>query len=197
MGHPPEQGVVQKDMDGYPSDWSKRRKSVLKRDDYTCQNCGDRGGPYGDTELHADHVVPKSKGGTHDRTNLLTLCKPCHEKKHGHRIPTGQGESQTPQERPKAHNDEHLSDPDFETMSWFFGGILDLVSIWSFFTAIVSAFMVIFGVAVVLTAGYPEVGWDDVIAWVGLMLFTATLTYIFYYLGRYDAGGGEDDDTVA
>lgn len=66
----------------YPDDWYSRRKKVYKRDNYTCQNCGERGGPYGDTELHAHHIIPKSKGGSHDLDNLETLCKYCHDKVH-------------------------------------------------------------------------------------------------------------------
>ncbi len=66
----------------YPSDWNSRRKRVYKRDDYTCQNCGIGGGSYGNAELHAHHVVPKSRGGTHDVSNLITLCNQCHKTVH-------------------------------------------------------------------------------------------------------------------
>jgi hypothetical protein len=69
--------------EGYPSDWGSRRKEVYRRDDYTCQNCGVLGGPHGDAELHAHHIVPKSKGGTHNTSNLKTLCKDCHDAIHG------------------------------------------------------------------------------------------------------------------
>ncbi|MEE6209215.1 HNH endonuclease [Salarchaeum sp. III] len=67
----------------YPSDWDTRRNEVYNRDEYTCQNCGVRGGPVGDAELHAHHIVPKSKGGTHKKSNLKTLCKECHNAIHG------------------------------------------------------------------------------------------------------------------
>lgn len=77
---------------GYPSDWDSRRKAVYQRDNFTCQNCGRRGGPYGDYELHAHHIVPKSKGGTHRKSNLKTLCKQCHNAIHGNEsAPTGVG----------------------------------------------------------------------------------------------------------
>ncbi len=66
----------------YPSDWNSRRKRVYKRDDYTCKNCGIKGGPYGNAELHAHHVVPKSRGGTHDVSNLISLCNQCHKTVH-------------------------------------------------------------------------------------------------------------------
>ncbi|SDG40312.1 HNH endonuclease [Halorientalis regularis] len=74
---------------GYPPDWKQRRQAVYKRDNFQCQNCGRRGGPRGNSELHAHHVVPKSKGGTHNLSNLITVCKPCHEQIHGRPIPTG------------------------------------------------------------------------------------------------------------
>lgn len=67
---------------GYPADWGRRRKKVYQRDNYTCQECGRRGGPKGDTELHAHHIVPKSKGGSHKFKNLTTLCKQCHAEAH-------------------------------------------------------------------------------------------------------------------
>lgn len=66
----------------YPSDWDQRRKKVYQRDNYTCQNCGARGGPKGDYELHAHHIVPKSKGGTHKISNLKTMCEYCHSAIH-------------------------------------------------------------------------------------------------------------------
>lgn len=75
---------------GYPNDWNSRRKDVYQRDDFRCQNCGRKGGPKGNTELHAHHVVPKSNGGSHELSNLKTLCKRCHKATHGDSIaPTG------------------------------------------------------------------------------------------------------------
>lgn len=67
---------------GYPPDWDQRRRRVYKRDDYTCQNCGNQGGSYGDTELHAHHIVNVASGGSHDLTNLITLCADCHTATH-------------------------------------------------------------------------------------------------------------------
>lgn len=68
---------------GYPSDWNARRKTVYERDNYKCQNCGEGGGSNDNTELHAHHIVPKSKGGTHNISNLKTLCEDCHNAIHG------------------------------------------------------------------------------------------------------------------
>lgn len=66
----------------YPSDWEQRRKEVYERDRFTCQNCGRRGGPHGDHELHAHHIVPKASGGSDDLSNLKTLCRECHNAVH-------------------------------------------------------------------------------------------------------------------
>jgi 5-methylcytosine-specific restriction endonuclease McrA len=54
------------------------RKRALKRDEYTCQNCGKTNG-----ELEAHHVVPISNGGRDRLSNIVTLCEECHKAAHG------------------------------------------------------------------------------------------------------------------
>lgn len=66
----------------YPEDWATRAYQVKKRDEFTCQNCGIQGYSKGDAELHAHHIVPVKKGGTHEFENLQTLCKDCHDAIH-------------------------------------------------------------------------------------------------------------------
>lgn len=73
-------------MSDYPSDWGSRRKKVYKRDGHQCQNCGIFGGQKGTAELHAHHIVPKSKNGTHKLSNLVCMCKGCHNAIHGNRM---------------------------------------------------------------------------------------------------------------
>lgn len=51
------------------------RNRVFKRDDYTCQHCGYRNGRK--RNLHIDHVLPVSRGGSDDMDNLQVLCKAC------------------------------------------------------------------------------------------------------------------------
>jgi 5-methylcytosine-specific restriction endonuclease McrA len=51
-----------------------KRFAVLMRDDYTCQYCG-RSAP--DVELHVDHRVPLSRGGSDAVANLATACIDC------------------------------------------------------------------------------------------------------------------------
>lgn len=52
--------------------------AIFARDDHTCQYCG-AAGP--DVELQVDHVVPASKGGGDEPTNLVTACRSCNRRK--------------------------------------------------------------------------------------------------------------------
>lgn len=54
------------------STWATIRLSVFQRDNYACRYCGASGVP-----LDCDHVIPLSRGGTNDKTNLVAACKPC------------------------------------------------------------------------------------------------------------------------
>lgn len=69
---------------GYPDDWELRRQGVFERDDWTCQSCDVESGPTAGVELHAHHIEPIADGGSDELENLLTLCKDCHRKLHGH-----------------------------------------------------------------------------------------------------------------
>jgi hypothetical protein len=54
---------------------SKRtRFEVLRRDEFTCQYCGEKAP---DVVLNVDHVMPVSLGGSDKPDNLLTACKSC------------------------------------------------------------------------------------------------------------------------
>lgn len=61
-----------------PSNWDSIRKQALERDDYTCGNCKRRGGRYGNKQLEIHHIVERRNGGTHNLSNLRTLCQDCH-----------------------------------------------------------------------------------------------------------------------
>ena len=82
-------------LSNLPSDWDSRRKRVYNRDAYSCQNCGTQGGKHNNVELHAHHIVPKAQGGSHDTSNLITLCKECHNTVHSKSklAPTARGRS--------------------------------------------------------------------------------------------------------
>ena len=58
------------------AEWVEMRSRVFERDDYTCTYCGERGG-----SLECDHVVPVSRSGSNDESNLVTACKDCNRSK--------------------------------------------------------------------------------------------------------------------
>lgn len=56
--------------------WSALRATVFERDDFTCVYCGAQG-----VRLECDHVIPVSRGGLNDLSNLATACKNCNRAK--------------------------------------------------------------------------------------------------------------------
>lgn len=50
------------------------RRAVFARDGWTCQYCG---GP----AENVDHVVPRSRGGTHTWANVVACCRRCNARK--------------------------------------------------------------------------------------------------------------------
>lgn len=50
------------------------RFKILARDNFRCVYCG---ATPQRTQLHIDHVIPKSKGGSNDPSNLVTACFNC------------------------------------------------------------------------------------------------------------------------
>lgn len=57
---------------------SKLRFEIFKRDNFTCQYCG-RKTP--EVILEVDHIIPSSKGGEDDESNLITSCFECNRGK--------------------------------------------------------------------------------------------------------------------
>lgn len=51
------------------------RWAVYRRDNYQCVTCGS------DQHLSLDHIVPISRGGTDEESNLQTMCRPCNSTK--------------------------------------------------------------------------------------------------------------------
>ena len=59
--------------------WSRiRRRYALEHP--LCERCLAKGRAVPVDEVH--HIIPVSKGGTHDRENLMSLCRSCHNKIH-------------------------------------------------------------------------------------------------------------------
>lgn len=57
------------------------RRTLLSRDNYTCQYCGSTEHP-----LTIDHVLPRSRGGKTEWTNVVAACVTCNRKK-GNKLP--------------------------------------------------------------------------------------------------------------
>lgn len=60
---------------------SELRKQILRRDNYTCKNCGASIHEEPNLLLEIDHIIPVSKGGLTTEENLQTLCWKCNRKK--------------------------------------------------------------------------------------------------------------------
>ena len=54
------------------------RRSVFYRDSFACQYCGRQ-----TRTLTLDHIIPRSKGGPHVWTNVVSACIPCNHRKAG------------------------------------------------------------------------------------------------------------------
>lgn len=63
------------------------RRNIYTRDEFRCQYCGDRPPAQ---ELTCDHVVPRSRGGRTEWSNIVTCCVPCNRHKGG-RTPSEAG----------------------------------------------------------------------------------------------------------
>lgn len=56
-------------------EWAALRIAVFQRDNYRCVYCGSP------KRLECDHVIPLSRGGTNDITNLASACYLCNRDK--------------------------------------------------------------------------------------------------------------------
>lgn len=66
-------------------EWDEAREAALRRDVWSCQNCGDTVGKRHNPtvkEAQIHHKTPVSEGGSNDLSNLITLCADCHKKQH-------------------------------------------------------------------------------------------------------------------
>ena len=75
------------------------RRNIYQHYGYRCCYCG---GKLPTTDLNLDHVVPRSRGGATDWSNIVTSCIPCNLRK-GDRLPHEAGmKLLVPLTRPKA-----------------------------------------------------------------------------------------------
>lgn len=81
---------------------------LFARDQYKCQYCGRHVTDFKPREaLTRDHLIPLSRGGTNDWTNVITACSPCNTRK-GNRLPEEIG----------MHPLTHPVEPHFVHLSW-------------------------------------------------------------------------------
>lgn len=66
----------------YGRAWKRIRDSYVKTHPF-CEECLKKGIAVPVDEVH--HIIPLAEGGTHERSNLKSLCKSCHLKAHGER----------------------------------------------------------------------------------------------------------------
>ncbi len=79
---------------------------LFARDGYRCQYCGKhRTELKGRQFLTRDHVLPVSRGGENDWTNVVTACSPCNNRKANH-LPREVG--MAVQHEPREPNHVHL-----------------------------------------------------------------------------------------
>lgn len=63
---------------GYGAAWQKLRRQVLD-EEVMCRVC--LAASKNTLATAVDHITPKAKGGTDDRSNLRAICDPCHKAK--------------------------------------------------------------------------------------------------------------------
>ena len=95
------------------------KREVLRRDNYTCQYCGQN-----TSVLTVDHVIPRHLGGDHSWENLVAACPHCNHRKGGRTTDQAQMRLLNLPEAPPASADyifaRHLKD-NFEWMPYIHG----------------------------------------------------------------------------
>lgn len=75
--------IVRDSYSNIKSSWWVLRKKVVDRDGGKCK--GKVGGVFCNKparEVH--HIIPLARGGVSEMSNLISLCKSCHEARHSH-----------------------------------------------------------------------------------------------------------------
>jgi len=67
----------------HQANWNELKRAVFVRDQHRCVNCLRA---TDNSPLDADHSVPRGVGGSDRISNLNTLCRRCHQAKHGDSI---------------------------------------------------------------------------------------------------------------
>jgi 5-methylcytosine-specific restriction protein A len=85
--------------------WKQLRAKVMQRDEWTCQL---RGPHCAVIATDVDHVVNVASGGSHDMSNLVAACTPCHRDKSQREAQAGRNRGKR---RPLVHPSDVLSQP--------------------------------------------------------------------------------------
>ena len=59
---------------------SERKIEALKLDKWQCVQCGSR------RPLDIHHILPLAQGGSNRLTNMVSLCRECHQQVHGRKF---------------------------------------------------------------------------------------------------------------
>lgn len=89
---------------GYPNNWKEIASRIRQLDGFQCAVCAAQ-----DKTIDVHHIVYVSNFGTHQQTNLISLCRTCHETEHKRDFDLGERESEQAifaSEAPTAANDK-------------------------------------------------------------------------------------------
>lgn len=75
-GRRSQRGTHRSKQSGYGYAWAKGPRAYVMQRDKDCRICGQPG----KSNDHADHIKPRSQGGSDDPSNLQRLCARCHAK---------------------------------------------------------------------------------------------------------------------
>lgn len=88
---------------GYPKNWKEVASRIRQLDGYRCVVCA-----ADNRTIDVHHIVYVSNFGTHQQTNLVSLCRPCHESEHNRSFDFGEGENKSHVELPVTVAGIHL-----------------------------------------------------------------------------------------
>lgn len=74
---------------GYPNNWKEIASRIRQLDGFQCAVCAAQ-----DKTIDVHHIVYVSNFGTHQQTNLISLCRTCHETEHKRNFDLGERKSE-------------------------------------------------------------------------------------------------------
>lgn len=74
---------------GYPKNWREIASRIRRLDNYKCVSCAAL-----DRVIDVHHIVYVSSFGTHQQSNLVALCRTCHESEHKRSFDFGEAEAE-------------------------------------------------------------------------------------------------------